>query len=209
MQNDDPTRADAPMPKARKLVSLAAIAMAAFALFPAVSAAAACPNADTQPAQISPLDYQASVLCLLNDERGANGLVALTSQAQLMQAAAEHSGDMLRLSYFSHTDPDGTTFSQRITDTGYLRGAKRWVVGENLAWGTAAIGTPRALVDGWMESPPHRENVLEPRFRDVGIGAVSGRPDYPSASNAMILTADFGLARGRAARSRLRRTPGK
>jgi hypothetical protein len=50
-----------------------------------------------------------------------------------------------------------------------------------------------------MQSSPHRANILEPRYRDVGIGAVSGSPNNPLASNAVILTADFGLARTKSA----------
>jgi uncharacterized protein YkwD len=186
---------DAPIPIARRLTGLAAVALAAFAVSPAVSAAASCPNANTPPELISTPDFQASMLCLLNDERRDRGLVALNAQEQLIQAAVGHSDNMRRLSYFEHTDPDGTTFQQRITNTGYLQGAKRWVVGENLAWGSSRLGTPRAIVRGWMQSPEHRVNVLGARYRDVGIGAVSGSPNNPSASTAMTVTADFGVAR--------------
>jgi uncharacterized protein YkwD len=199
MRNHEPTRADAPMPKARRLLSVAAVAVAAFAVFPAVSAAASCPKATIPPPLISPPDYQASILCLLNAERHDRGLVALGGDAQLAQAAAGHSENMRHLSYFEHTDPDGTTFLQRITTTGYLQGTNTWLVGENLAWGSLLLGTPRALVNAWMHSPPHRANVLESRYRDVGIGAVSGSPNNPLASSAIIVTADFGVARGKSA----------
>jgi uncharacterized protein YkwD len=72
-------------------------------------------------------------------------------------------------------------------------------VGENLGWGSLLLGTPRALVRSWMLSSPHRANVFESRYRDVGIGAVSGSPNNPLASNAIILTADFGFARSKPA----------
>ncbi len=195
----DPTHVDAPIRIARRLIGLAAVALAAFAVSPAVSAAASCPNANTPPALISPPDYQASMLCLLNNERRDRGLVALNAQEQLMQAAVGHSDNMRRLSYFEHTDPDGTTFLQRITNTGYLLGAKRWAVGENLAWGSLGLGTPRAIVRAWMHSPEHRANILESRFRDIGIGAVPGSPSNPNASNAITVTADFGVARSKSA----------
>lgn len=190
---------DAPIRIARRLAGLGVLALAAFAVSPAVSAAASCPNAGIPPALLSPPDYQVSVLCLLNAERRDRGLVALDPQEQLMQAAIGHSEDMRRLSYFEHTDPDGTTFLQRITATGYLQGTKTWQVGENMAWGSLLLGTPRALMRSWMQSSPHRANVLEPRYRDVGIGAVSGSPNNPLASSAMILTADFGLSRTKSA----------
>jgi uncharacterized protein YkwD len=188
---------DAPTPIARRLTGLAAVVLAAFTVSPAVSAAASCPNAKTPPALISPPDFQASMLCLLNDQRRDRGLVALNAQEQLTQAAVGHSDNMRRLSYFEHTDPDGTTFQQRITNSGYLLGAKRWVLGENLAWGSVGLGTPRAIVRSWMRSPEHRVNVLGARYRDVGIGAVSGSPNNPTASTAMTVTADFGVARSR------------
>jgi uncharacterized protein YkwD len=193
---------DAPILIARRLAGLAAVSVAAFAVFavsPAVSAAASCPNAKTPPALISPADFRASMLCLLNNERRDRGLVALNAQEQLTQAAVGHSDNMRRLSYFDHTDPDGTTFLQRITNTGYLLGAKRWVVGENLAWGSFGLGTPRAIMRGWMQSPEHRANVLGWRFREVGIGGVSGSPGNPSALTAITVTADFGVARSKSA----------
>jgi uncharacterized protein YkwD len=190
---------DAPISIARRLAGLAALAIAAFAVSPAFSAAASCSNANTPPPLISPPDYQASILCLLNAERHDRGLVALDAQEQLMQAAVGHSENMRRLSYFEHTDPDGTTFLQRITASGYLQGTKNWQVGENMAWGSLLLGTPRAMVRSWMHSSDHRANVLESRYRDVGIGAVFGSPVNPLALGAMIVTADFGVARGKSA----------
>jgi uncharacterized protein YkwD len=53
----------------------------------------------------------------------------------------------------------------------------RWTVGENLAWGTGTLASPRATVDAWMHSADHRENLLDRGFADVGIGIAAGAPE--------------------------------
>jgi uncharacterized protein YkwD len=55
-----------------------------------------------------------------------------------------------------------------------MRGTRSWEVGENLVWGTGPLSTPHSLVASWMNSPPHRENLLKPTFREIGIAAVAG-----------------------------------
>jgi uncharacterized protein YkwD len=64
----------------------------------------------------------------------------------------------------------------RIKATSYLRNAQRWTVGENLAWGTGTLATPRATVEAWMRSADHRANLLDRGFDDVGIGIATGAP---------------------------------
>jgi uncharacterized protein YkwD len=64
----------------------------------------------------------------------------------------------------------------RIKATTYLRDVSSWSVGENLAWGTGPLATPRATVRAWMHSPDHRANLLARDFADVGIGVAAGAP---------------------------------
>ena len=72
---------------------------------------------------------------------------------------------------------DGSSFVDRIRRTGYFRRISSWFVGENLAWGAGPNrSSPRGIVAAWMASPPHRQNILNSRFREVGIGVVEGAP---------------------------------
>ena len=67
-------------------------------------------------------------------------------------------------------------------------------VGENIAWGTLWLATPRAIVAAWMASPGHRANILDRRYRDTGIG-VSPHPPTSLAHGqpGAIYTQDFGV----------------
>lgn len=154
-----------------------------------------CPNADEMPTSISAGDFESSVLCLLNAERTSRGMAPLRTNAKLIDAATKHSASMRWDSYFSHTDPkNGSTFASRIQATGYTKQASRWLIGENLAWGSYQLGTPESLMTAWMNSPPHRVNILQPRFRAIGVGVDWGSPNDPRAESA-IVTTDFGFVK--------------
>ena len=64
--------------------------------------------------------------------------------------------------YFAHEGRDGSQPAERIRATGYLSGGGAWRIGENLAWGTGDLATPRAIMAAWMHSPGHRANILQP-----------------------------------------------
>jgi uncharacterized protein YkwD len=89
---------------------------------------------------------------------------ALVVNAALGSAARGHSEEMAAYNYFSHTSYDGRTFSQRISSAGY-GGASPW--GENIAGGQSS---PAAVVNGWMNSTGHCANIMNPRFRAIGVG---------------------------------------
>ena len=63
---------------------------------------------------------------------------------------------MVRKRYFSHTSRSGNDMGDRIRSQGYLSGARSWMIGENLAWGSGERSTPRSIVRAWMNSPGHR-----------------------------------------------------
>jgi hypothetical protein len=73
-----------------------------------------------------------------------------------------------------------------------MRSARSWVVGENLVWGTEELSTPQALVTAWMNSPPHRENLLKPRFREIGIAAVAGTPVAGNDPTGVTVSSEYG-----------------
>jgi uncharacterized protein YkwD len=147
--------------------------------------ASSCASATAKPS---------ATLCMINAQRHSHGLPALRLNAKLSQAAQAHSRDMVRRRYFSHTTPEGLSFADRIRATGYMRAAHRWVVGETLAWGWGDRSSAGRIVQGWMHSPPHRKEILEPSFREVGIGVVSGVPRAMPRGGATY-TADFGVRR--------------
>ena len=134
----------------------------------------------------------------MNAERVARGLSRLRPNDKLAKAASSQSHDMVRNGYFDHHRPGGPGLVQRIRGTGYLSGARGWAVAENLAWGVGAYSTPASIVGGWMQSGEHRQNVLDRRYRQIGIGVARGSPDGNSyapeggKSSALVVTADFG-----------------
>ncbi len=133
-----------------------------------------------------------SILCLVNEKRAAAGIGTVYSNPQLEAAAFVHSKDMVSKGFFAHTSPEGIDFVQRISDTGYTRGAGSWVTGENLAWGAGLLSTPAQIVLGWMESPPHRTNLLNGQFRDIGIAVVRGTPAAVPVLNSVTVTSEYG-----------------
>ena len=89
---------------------------------------------------------------------------ALAMNGNLRTAARGHSEDMATQNYFSHTSLDGRTFSQRISNAGYT-GAYPW--GENIAAGQP---NPTVVVDGWMGSTGHCQNIMNGGYRVIGVG---------------------------------------
>lgn len=124
-------------------------------------------------ASVHPL--QEEMLRLVNGERAAVGLTALTLHPQLQASAQRYAEWMAQDRFFSHTDPDGGSSVDRIRETGYLHPpcdcAYRYVTGENLAHNQAI---PAAAMDAWMDSPPHRANILHPQFEEMGVGYADG-----------------------------------
>ncbi|MFD9357533.1 CAP domain-containing protein [Streptomyces sp. NPDC060031] len=121
----------------------------------------------------------AAVLSLVNQERSAAGCSALTLNEKLTKAAQDHSEDMAAHGNMSHTGSDGSDPGGRITRAGYAWGT----YGENVAYG---YGTPEKVMEGWMNSPGHRENILNCSFKEIGIGLA--QPNH-------YWTQDFGATR--------------
>jgi uncharacterized protein YkwD len=173
--------------------SLASVAASLAAATPVHASTTPCPGADSIPAALTLEQYDAALLCLLNAERANAGLRPLRANRKLARAALGHSAAMATRSYFSHTDPSGTTFDARIGRAGYKRGARHWFLGENLGMGVEQMGSPGEIVKSWMESPEHRRNILDGSFRDIGIGTARGAPLLTPSSQGVTITTDFGL----------------
>ena len=92
----------------------------------------------------------------------------LSVSEKLNDAAADHARDMARKKYFEHRGPDGSQPKDRVLRSGY----QPRLTGENIAFGPE---TAEEVVAGWMASPGHCENIMDPRFRDIGVGVSAGR----------------------------------
>ncbi len=108
--------------------------------------------------------WKRDVLTLVNRERSKNGLAAL-SWGTACEGAANLRARELKTSY-SHTRPDGSSWSTACTNT--AAGGK---MGENLAVGNSAV-SPETVVASWMGSPEHRKNILDPDFKYLSVGFV-------------------------------------
>jgi uncharacterized protein YkwD len=131
-----------------------------------------------------------ATLCLLDHEREAHGLPAFTRDERLDRASRRHSRAMARTHFFAHRGADGTDPIARMRAAGWPRdrgGA------ENIAWGARGGSTPAEIVDGWMHSPGHRRNILDPRLRLIGVGIAAGSPEPDEPADAAVYTTDFGL----------------
>jgi uncharacterized protein YkwD len=160
-------------------VALAAPAAAQADRDPTARARAAserCDGADAMPGQATAEDLRAATLCLMNAERTARGLGRLQTEPLLGRVASSYARQMVRGRFFDHTSPGGSTMLARIKATSYLRDVTSWSVGENLAWGSGSLATPRATVRAWMQSADHRANLLDRHFADIGIGVAVGAP---------------------------------
>jgi len=157
-----------------------------------VGAGAACAGPDTAPAPETLAAVTDTTLCLLNGERADRGLPPLAANAVLAGAATAYAQDLVAGSYFSHTGRDGSSLLDRIRRVGYVPDDRPWRLGENLAWGTGVLAGPGAIVQAWMNSPGHRENILDPAFREIGVGVVPGNPQRPDGAGASYVT-EFGV----------------
>ncbi len=119
--------------------------------------------------------FDQRILELVNNERANVGLDSLSIDDQLDQAANLHTDEMVQADQMSHQLPGEASLGDRVSATGY-----NWTrLGENVA---AGYTTPESVVEGWMNSPGHRENILNPEFTSIGIG-YDNAPDDNNSFN--------------------------
>ena len=110
--------------------------------------------------------YEREVVSLINEIRAQNGLGQLSINTELSRVARIKSQDMHDKDYFSHTSPTyGSPFDMMKSF-----GIRYRTAGENIAMG---YRTPQSVVDGWMNSPGHRANILNGSFKEIGMGYVA------------------------------------
>jgi uncharacterized protein YkwD len=166
----------------------------ALASLVAILALPTASSADPRTALTTSAQLQSSLLDQMNAVRASRGLARLRAARGLTVAAAVHSTSMARRGYFSHNSANGASFSRRIARFYSARGYRSWSVGENLLWASPDVAANRTL-RLWLASPEHRANLLNPRWREVGLSAVHSTraPGVYRNHPATVITADFGV----------------
>ena len=128
-----------------------------------------------------------------NETRKKHGLKALCVHPTLTRAARAHSQDMLNKDYASHYSLNGDSVKSRLERFGYtFDGYSYYAMGENIAWGCGSYG-PERVFSFWKNSKVHRHNILNKKFREVGIGVRTGT--FKTCGQAMMYTVDFATRR--------------
>ncbi|MGN9785626.1 CAP domain-containing protein [Nonomuraea sp. ZG12] len=115
---------------------------------------------------------ETEVVRLTNKARAAGGCRPLTHDAKLRTAADRHSADMAAKRYFDHTAKNGSSAGDRIAAAGFAP-VRAW--GENIAMGQR---TAASVVQGWLNSPGHRANIMNCKFTHIGVGQHSTGPHW-------------------------------
>jgi uncharacterized protein YkwD len=123
---------------------------------------------------------EAALLNEINRVRTVHRLAPLRVDLSLQRAARSHTGEMIRTDSFAHGNFGGRLAQFRVQTS---------FAGENLAWASGDLAAPASLVEGWLDSPPHRAILLRPGFRRIGVGAAIG--PFLGYSGATVVTADF------------------
>lgn len=145
-------------------------------------AASTCANENAPVGRVSVRALRMAVVCLINQQRTSRNLPALRASLLLDRSAQNWTNAMVSSDDFSH----GTNFASRITAAGYV-----WrSAGENIATG---FQTPRSVVNAWMASTGHCQNILNPTYGNVGTG-VSHEAVRGFASGPGTWTQDFALS---------------
>jgi uncharacterized protein YkwD len=189
---------------ARKAVAPAMLALvAAIGLLSrgvAPATATTCPMTTTPAVGLTLDQFDQSIFCLINESRILQGRPSLRPNPLLHGAAWKYANSMLVGRFFSHYGDfaghsSGSTVIGRLREIGYIRGGYVWHVGENLRWSTGETSTTGDVVAAWMNSPIHRKYLLNPRFRELGVAAVSGTPIDPEDADGVIVASEFGFRR--------------
>jgi hypothetical protein len=125
-----------------------------------------CPN----PAlSASPQIQIRAMRCYHDYARRQMGERILRGDAALQRSAALKGRWVRVCRQFTHV-PCGHPFRSAFSEVGYTRGA--WMIGENLGWGAGSLGRVREMFAAWLRSPPHREDIINPNWREIGLARI-------------------------------------
>ena len=120
-----------------------------------------------KPAEVTKAIYEAT-----NHQRKLNNLPLFRYAGCLERSALLHSGNMVKYNFFSHSDYINLSFGNPLMRIQFCNGDFQ-IVGENLAFYPIILDRfPEKVVNGWMNSQGHRENILKPEFNFIGIGSI-------------------------------------
>jgi uncharacterized protein YkwD len=143
------------------------------ALFLTSSAhAASCPGADDLPTVATLVPTVETTVCLINEQRALAGVAPLTLDLGLTAVAFGYARDMVAEQFYGHVAPDGEILADRLSVIGY----HPYAAGENIYWGMSDLGSPAEAIQGWLGSPEHRRNMLDPLYGRIGVGVAMGNP---------------------------------
>jgi uncharacterized protein YkwD len=134
-------------------------------LVPLIILAAACQESTTEPLlEAGTLDPEVEAfVTLMNDHRVSVGCSRLAWHVGVADVAQAHSDDMVERDFFSHTNPDGDTPFDRLSNAGI----SYTLAAENIAWG---YGSAEAVLEGWLGSSGHRANIENCALTEHGVG---------------------------------------
>ncbi len=121
------------------------------------------PSAPANAATVSKSGLEAQVIALANEYRASVGCGPVAADNRLNTVARAHSDDMAGQDYFDHLSPAGLDPFDRIDQSGY----RYLTASENLA---AGLWRPEEVVQQWLDSPPHRANLDNCQFTEIGVG---------------------------------------
>jgi uncharacterized protein YkwD len=172
-----------------------------------VLAVGACPDADLQPGTDTLARVGSAIVCLLNEERFARDTRGLRQDVRLDRSSTAHSADMVEHHYLAHEQPGRPRLRDRVATARYFDGAWSGLYSENVGAAPAGAASAAELVRAWMGSPSHRANVLDGRFRHIGVGIAFADPDpaFYADHPSVVFTTDFGMRIENAPAGRRRR----
>ena len=153
------------------------------------------PAIQARPSKSLLSTLELDIVTRINTQRTTRGLRSLRVSRGLTAAASYHTRQMGEIGFFEHESANGAAFWRRI-ERFYPGGRGYWSVGENLFWESPDTSAASAVRE-WMQSPPHRQNVLAREWCDIGISAehVVAAPGAFGGRSVTIVTADFGVRR--------------
>ena len=133
-------------------------------------------------------ELRENIYLMINAIRMNNGVSKLERDEKLELAAQRHAEDMIERNYLSHYSPEGVSVFERLKEVGY----NYYVAGENIFEAERLqyldpMNMSKVVVNGWMESKKHRENLLHPAYEEIGVGVA-----YDEERKRLVVVADFG-----------------
>lgn len=133
-------------------------------------------------------ELRENIYLMINAIRMNNGVSKLERDEKLELAAQKHAEDMIERNYLSHYSPEGVSVFERLKEVGY----NYYVAGENIFEAERLqyldpMNMSKVVVNGWMESKKHRENLLHPAYEEIGVGVA-----YDEERKRLVVVADFG-----------------